>query len=94
MKVKLLIFSVLIISSVIVEGTPTEYWSTEDVITETEPTTTSTKTTTLPPFIQQPDFPDPPPIKDIFISSSCSRCYVKDSDGVCRFNVASCSEAG
>ena len=38
MKMMLLIFPILIISSVIVESTPTKYWSTEGDITETEST--------------------------------------------------------
>ena len=79
MKMMLLIFSLLIISSVLVESTPTEYWSPEDAITKTEPTTTSTETTTLEAVN---------PLN--YITNSCNRCYVEDSDGACRFSILSC----
>ena len=98
MRMKLLLSIVFIFALPIhlVESAPTEYWSTDEPITATKPMTSPPPpppTTTTTTTTRRPTTTHPIIYGTTIISSVCSRCYVKDVNGECRFNAAHCSSS-
>ena len=85
-----------------VEGYPIGYWPIENFNTgiykqipsELFPLNSPPQqpAQSIPPTTSPRPVPTPGP--EIITPNGCSRCYVKDIYGVCRFNVAYCSYGG